>query len=424
MANNLSSNVTRQLARVFLEEADHSRVLTKTVDTQLLSGRFGPSSGSTVDFKRPHDYNTIETAGGDISGSTKSDILSGKATGTVQNYITVAVDYDEVEEALELDQLDQILRPAAKRMITQLELNLGQFMINNGGFSYGDPDEAVDAWSDIAGAVAKAHSMGIPSDELYYVMNPYVQSNLADAQSALASGKTGLVDTAWERAQISKNFAGAMVMVSNALKTRLSSTTADRAGAVASVGASTYVAHKDTMIQTINVDGFTGTPVIKAGEIVEVTGKYQLSLATREPFLDGAGAKVKWRGVVTEDSAAFSSGAGAITVAGPAIFEADGQYNTVDAALADGDVITILGTDTTTYQPAMLYHKQAFGLGTVKLKKLNSIDTVATTRDGFSIRVSKGSDFDKNQQKIRFDMLPAFACFNPFFGGQCFGVGS
>jgi hypothetical protein len=120
-------------------------------------------------------------------------------------------------------------------------------------------------------------------------MNPYVQSNLADAQSALASGKTGLVDTAWERAQISKNFAGAMVMVSNALKTRLSSTTADRAGAVASVGASTYVAHKDTMIQTINVDGFTGTPVIKAGEIVEVTGKYQLSLATREPFLDGAG---------------------------------------------------------------------------------------------------------------------------------------
>jgi hypothetical protein len=164
MANNLSSNITRQLARVFLEEADHSRVLTKTVDTQLLSGRFGPSSGSTVDFKRPHDYNTIETAGGDISGSTKSDILSGKATGTVQNYITVAVDYDEVEEALELDQLDQILRPAAKRMITQLELNLGQFMINNGGFSYGDPDEAVDAWSDIAGAVAKAHSMGIPSD--------------------------------------------------------------------------------------------------------------------------------------------------------------------------------------------------------------------------------------------------------------------
>jgi hypothetical protein len=221
---------------------------------------------------------------------------------------------------------------------------------------------------------------------------------------------------------ISENFAGARVMACNTLKTRTSSTTADRAGAVASVGASTYVAHKDTMIQTINVDGFTGTPVIKAGEIVEVTGKYQLSLATRETFVDGAGNQVKWRGVVTEDSAAFVSGAGSIKVAGPAIFESGGQYNTVDAALADGDVITILGTDATVYQPAMLYHKQAFGLGTVKLSKLYSTDTVATTKDGFSIRVSRGADIDANKQKVRFDMLPAFACFNPFFGGQCYGV--
>lgn len=424
MANNLSSNVTRQLARVFLEKFEASRVLCKSVDTQLLSGKFSPKSGSTVDFKRPHDYNNIRTAGGDISSSTKSDIIAGKATGTVQNYFTVATEWGNVEEALELDQLDQILAPMATRMVTGLELDLGRFMMVNGGFSYGDPDQPIDAWSDVAGAIAKADAMGIPTDALHYVMSPFVQTNLADKQSALASGKTALVDNAWERSQITANFGGARVMVSNALKTRTSSTTGDRVGAVASVGASTYVAHKDTMIQTINVDGFTGTPVIKAGEIVEVTGKFQLSLSTRETFLDGAGAQVKWRGVVTEDSAAFVDGAGSIKVAGPAIFESNGQYNTVNAALADGDVITILGTDTTVYQPALLFHKQAFGLGSVKLPKLYSTDTVATTADGFSIRVSKYADGDSNTQKVRFDMLPAFACFNPYFGGQVFGVGS
>lgn len=422
MANNLSSNVTRQVARVFLEEFDASRVLTKAVDTQLLSGKFSPKSGSTVDFKRPHDYNSLRTSGGDISGETKSDIISGKATGTVQEYFTVATEWGNLEEAIELDQLDQILKPMATRMITDLELDLGKFMINNGGFSYGVPDQPVDAWSDVAGAIAKATAMGIPSDSLHYVINPFVQQLLADKQSALASGKTSLVDNAWERAQISANFGGARVMVSNAIKTRLSSTTGDRAGAVVSVGASTYVAHKDTMIQTINVDGFTGTPVIRAGEIVEVTGKFQLSLSTREPILDGTGSQVKWRGVVVEDSAAFAAGAGTIKVAGPAIFESGGQYNTVNAALADGDVITILGTDATTYQPALLFHRQAFGLGTVKLPKLYSTDTVATTSDGFSIRISKYADGDKNQQMIRFDMLPAFACFNPYFGGQCYGV--
>ena len=90
MANSLSSNVTRVVAKVFLEAFESSRVITKTVNTQLLAGRFNPSSGSNVDFKRPHDYNTIRTSGGDISSSTKSDIIAGKATGTVQDYFTAA----------------------------------------------------------------------------------------------------------------------------------------------------------------------------------------------------------------------------------------------------------------------------------------------------------------------------------------------
>ena len=124
MANNLNSNVTRKVARVFLDAFEASRVVTKTVNTQLLSGKFNPSSGSNVDFKRPHDYNTIRTSGGDISASTKSDIIAGKATGTVQNYFTAATEWGSVEEALELDQLDQILEPMARRIVTDLELDL------------------------------------------------------------------------------------------------------------------------------------------------------------------------------------------------------------------------------------------------------------------------------------------------------------
>ena len=100
MANNLNSNVTRKVARVFLDAFEASRVLTKTVNTQLLSGKFNPSSGSNVDFKRPHDYNSIRTSGGDISSSTKSDIIAGKATGTVQDYFTAATEWGNVEEAL------------------------------------------------------------------------------------------------------------------------------------------------------------------------------------------------------------------------------------------------------------------------------------------------------------------------------------
>ena len=420
MANNLTSNVTRQLARVFLEKFENKRVLCKAVDSQLLSGKFTPASGSTVDFKRPHDYNTIRTPDGDISASQKSDIISGKATGTVQRFFTVATEWNNIEQALELDQLDQILAPMATRMVTDLELDLGKYMIANAALSYGDPDVAVSKWSDIAGSGALMDALGVPSDMLHYVMNPFTNVKLADTQTGLSSGSDSLVNDSWKKATITEDFGGMRVMASNALKTFTASSITDRVGAVSGVPLATYVAHKDSMVQAINVTDF-GNGTIAAGEIVEVTGKFHLSLATREPIVGADGQQVKFRGVVTQD-ALISGGSGTLLVAGPAINETNGQYNTVTEPLADGDVITVLGTADAIYQPNLFFHKQAFGLGTVKLPKLYSEDTVATTEDGISIRVTRYSNGDANRQKIRFDMLPAYATFNPFFAGKGFGT--
>ena len=99
MANDFSSNFTRQLARVFLEKFDSERVLSKNVNTQLLQGKFNPATGDKVDFKRPTDYVSVRTATGDVSGETADPIITGKATGTVQPYFTSFVDYDEADEA-------------------------------------------------------------------------------------------------------------------------------------------------------------------------------------------------------------------------------------------------------------------------------------------------------------------------------------
>jgi hypothetical protein len=420
MANNLNSNVTRKVARVFLEAFEANRVLTKTVNTQLLSGKFNPSSGSTVDFKRPHDYNTIRTAGGDISASTKSDIIAGKATGTVQNYFTAATEWGNVEEALQLDQLDQILEPMARRIVTDMELDLGAFMRKNASLKYGTHGTVVDAWSDVAGAGALMDSVGVPmSDDKYYIMNPFTTTSLASAQNGLTAAD-GLVRTAWEKAQISSNFGGLMALTSNALSSYTSGSTSDRAGALASTPDATYVTAKDTMTQVLSLNNL-GTGTIKAGDMVTIAGVYRLNVATREPILDAAGNQVLWTGTVLED-VTIAGNAATITVSGAAIYEANGQYNNVSVAPASGDVVTILGAASTLYQPNLFYTKQAFGIGTVKLPKLYSTDTIATTSDGFSIRVSKYADGDANTQKIRFDLLPAYACFNPLFAGQGFGV--
>ena len=422
MANNLNSNVTRKVARVFLDAFESNRVVTKTVDTQLLSGKFNPSSGSTVDFKRPHDYNSIRTSGGDISSSTKSDIIAGKATGTVQDYFTVATEWGNVEEALELDQLDQILAPMARRIVTDLEVDLASYMLKNASLKYGSHGTAVDAWGDVAGAGALMDSLGVPmSADKYYLMNPFTTTSLASAQNGL-NAADGLVRTAWEKSQISSNFGGMMAMTSNALSSFTSGTGADRAGTLSAAPDATYVTAKDTMTQNLAVTGFQADMVVKAGDMVTIADVNRLNLDTKQPMIDASGNNVAWTGVVTADVTLNGSGAGTLVVAGPAIYEANGQYNTVDAAPANGAVVNILSASATLYQPNLFFVKQAFGIGTVKLPKLYATDTIATTSDGMSIRVTKYADGDANTQKVRFDLLPAYATFNPFFAGQGFGV--
>lgn len=420
MANNLSSNITRPLAKVFLEAFESSRVVTKTVNTQLLSGKFNPSTGTKVDFKRPHDYNSIRSAGGDISGADKSDIIAGKATGTVQPYFTSATEWSNIQEALELDQLDQILEPMARRLVTDLELDLAKFMRINTGLNYGARGTAVDAWSDVAGAGAMMDSVGVPmSDNKYYLMNPFTTTSLASAQSGL-NAADGLVRTAFEKAQIASNFGGMKALTSNALSSYTSGTTTDRLGDLKTAPDATYVTAKDTMQQTMVIETL-GTGTIEAGDQIQIAGVNRLNIATRQLILDATGAAVPWTGTVLS-VVTIAGNEATVVVSGAAIFEANGQYNNVDAAPAAGAVVTILGAAGAVYQPNLFYTEQAFGLGTVKLPKLYSTDTVATTSDGMSIRVSKYSDGDANTQKIRFDLLPAYACFNPNFAGQGYGV--
>jgi len=422
MANNLSSNITRPLARVFLNAFESARVLTKTVDTQLLSGRFNPSTGSNVDFKRPHDYNSIRTAGGDLTGQAKSDIIAGKATGTVQPYFTVATEFTNIQEALELDQLEQILAPMARRIVTDLETDLGGYMLKNASLRYGAHGIFADAWTDIAGAGALLDSIGVPAEaDKFYVMNPFTATKLASAQNGL-NAADGLVRTAWENSQISANFGGLRALTSQSLNTFTAGTGADRAGTLSAAPDATYVTAKDTMTQNIAVTGLQANMVVKAGDMIKIADVNRLNINSRVAMIDEGGTAVPWTGVVTADVTLSGAGAGTLVVAGPAIFEANGQYNTVDAAPANGAVVTICSATGATYQPNLFYMKQAFGIGTVKLPKLYSTDTVATTEDGMSIRVSKYSDGDTNTQKVRFDLLPAYATFNPFMAGHGFGV--
>lgn len=421
MANTFESNFTRKVSMKVLDRFEANRVLSKNVDTQLVQGAFNPDSGTQVDVKRPTDHTVIDTADGNIS-TTRSDIITGKATATVQNYITVAVDYDEVDEALKMGtDINRFWDDIANRMVVDLEKKFAAFAVKNTALLQGTHGQGVDAWSEVANAGALMQSSGVPMNKRWsYFLNPFSQAALADQQRSL--GVNPEAGSANELATVSKNFAGFDVKTATTLPTYAIPATGDLVGAINGNPDVTYNTAKDTMTQSVIVQAFgTFTGTIVAGTQVQITGRNRLNMSTRDPILDSSGANVVWTATVSAD-ASLTSGAGTLVLTGPGIFEASGAYNTTDTAIVTTDVITILGADSTTYQPNLFWHPDAFTIASVPIKKLHSTDTLATTADGLQMRVSKYSDGDANKQTVRFDLHPAFGCMNPFFAGQGFGT--
>ena len=422
MANSFSSNVSTKVARIFLSEFENQRVISKATDTRLFMGEngFTPQYGATIYVKRPTDYAAISTSDGDLTSSTATDITVGRAACTVQNYITTYASWSNYEEALQADQLEELLAPLATRSAVTLETTYAAWLRKNLGLCVGTPGTAVTTWEGVATAGAFLNAQGTPMDEdWFYVMNPFTQMKMAGLQNAMLNQT--LTGESWKDAMIPGNFAGLKALTANSLSTFTNGACSDRAGTLSATPTATYASVKDSMTQTWALANLSAGGVIKAGEVIEVTGRYRLNLSTRQPMVDATGAQIKFRAVVTADVTLNSSGAGNVVVTGPAIYESGGAYNTVDSALTSGDVVNILGSTAATVAPNLFFHKQAATLATVKLPKLSTWDTVFTTKDGISIRVTKFSDGIKNKQYIRFDILPAFGLMDPFKGGLAYG---
>jgi hypothetical protein len=421
MANNFDSNFTRKVMEKVLPPFEAQRVVTKNVNTQLFSGAFNPNSGDKVDIKRPTDYITNRSATGDLTG-LEQDIITGKATATVQPMISILAEYDAVAEALEMGtDAARFWEDMSRRMVIDTELDFTKYAVKNTALLAGTVGEGVDSFAEVAEAGSLMQSTGVPMNKRWnYFLNPYSQTKLAVEQVSL--GVNPQVGSALEQATVKRNYAGFDVITATTLGSYASQAGADRVGALSATPVVTYLAAKDTMTQVLAVNAFEADLEIKAGEQIQITGRNRLNLSTRQPVLDSTGAQVIWTATVTADVTLSGTGTGNITVTGPAIFEAGGAYNTVDSSPVITDVVTLLGAASTTFQPNLFFHPDAFAIASVPIKRLDATDTIFTTKDGLQFRITRFSDGIKNVNKIRFDFHPAYGTMNPFFAGQGFGT--
>jgi hypothetical protein len=424
MANNLSSNTSTIVLKKFVEKFMDNIIAARTVDTQIFKDEVSPNTGDTVYVKRPIQANSIETAGGDLTSESPDNLISGRAPGTVQNYITGYTSWTSLEQATQLNQLDTFLEPFARKMVTTLEQNLLAFMNNNAGLTVGTGGNAVTKWSDVAAANSLMEAMGVQNPSQWYALiDPFVRQNLADQQKGLFQG--GLVTSAWERAMISQDFGGMQALSHNALPSHTNG--AYGAGPIQIDGASQevgYVAVKDTMTQTLSLKGLTATTgTLVAGDQLQIAGVQWLNQQAKTGVTGADGNARTFTCSVVTGGTADGSGDLDVTITPPMIIDATNpQYNNVTGAPADSATVTVIsGSTGSTNKPNLFYSKDAFALATVELPKLHSIDSQVINVEGFSIRQHKFSSGIANTQSVRWDLLPVFSVLQPMFAGKMYG---
>jgi hypothetical protein len=417
MANDYQSNTNKKLLKSFAKAFESSTVLTNTVSKQLVND-FDASTGrdyGNVSMKRPPQYVPQRTTDGDVTGST-NPVRTGKVQASVSDYITVYVENTQVEEALEADQLDQLLAPVAEDMVVELESELGTYMAENAAHTTGDPDTSIAAWSDVANAGALLKDIGAPAGKRYGVIDCFDEVVLADLQTQL--GVNPNVNEAWANAVVKEGFAGLnQVLTTNNLPQYTAGN--DVTGITLSATPSaTYTSYKDTYRMTITLSGFTATTgTLKKGTTLEFPATHLVNMRNRKTLFK-SGAAIPLTLTVLNDYTADGSGDITAEVSGAAIFETgvNAAFNTVNRALTSGDTVVIRETADAIYRPGLAYCEGFVGMGSVVLPKLHATDSMVMNHKGSSIRVHKFSDGAGNKNRYRFDILPTFATFNPFWG--------
>lgn len=426
--NNYQNNINKKLLKQFAKSFESSTVLSNTVSKQLVND-FDASTGrdyGQVSMKRPPQYTPQRTTDGDLSSAEANPILTGKVQAEVSDYITVYVENEQVEEALETDQLQQLLDPVAEDMVITLETELASYMTNNASLVSGDPDNPIAAWSDVANAGALLKEIGAPTGKKYGVVNNFTQTALADLQTQLAVNPE--VGSAWNDAVIKRNFGGLNEVLTTNNLPEYTSGTAGAGITLAATPLATYETYANTYQMTLSLTGLTSGETLNAGQILEFPATLLTNMRNHKELRNN-GVGVPFTGTILTGGTADGSGNLTVVISGAAIYDVSGTnqvnsaFNTVNRALTSGDTVNVLESSTDSiYRPALAYCEGFVGMGSVVLPKLHALESMVMNHKGMSIRVHKFADGVANKNRYRFDMLPTFCTFNPAWGVKMHGI--
>lgn len=377
----------------------------------------GYKPGQSISIDLPHYFRVKDGATVDTA-----DILSRSTTLSLNNRKHVAYTLTSAEQTYNMDMMsEKLIKPAMMALAEYIDRDtLGMYTdIAN---QVGTPGTTPSNFYTIGQAAARLTEEAAPKMDRHCVLNSQATLKLADNLKGVLHRE--IVGTAIQQASVGP-IAGMKLYESESVNRHTCGTW----GGSSAVLVDDTVANGDN---TINLDqnGAGSALTVKHGDIFTIADVNSVNPASGQ-------STGQARNFVVDADATFADAGGGdynldITCTPGtdpyAIYDSTANetylpYQNIDTLPVNNAAVTIPGSSGLIYPVNLAYHRDCMAIAMVPLVMPQSAvwGTRMTTEDGLSVRCYKYLDGANDAEVIRFDILYAKKCINPFLGCRIAG---
>ena len=403
MANSILTPtvVTREVGVILHNNLRFCRTINRQYDNS--HKMTGQRDGGSIKLRLPNQYTTSTGAALSIQDTTES---SETLTRGTQRHVDVNFTTDELTQSLD-DFSERILKPAISTLASNIDYD-AMSMTTGIGNSVGTPGTTPATALVWLQAGAKMSHFATPESQRYAGLNP-------DANAATVDGLKGLFQAGDKLASQYK--AGTMGINTLGFDEFYSSQNI-RKHTTGSGAATSWLVDEPSGTNLVegtrilDMDGGSASETLLVGDVFTIAGVYSVNPETKQ----STGKLMQF--VVTNAATAATGQITGGTGSGqlqfwPAIYtSSSGGLQNVDTMPADNAAVTVTGSASTQYAQNIVYHKDAFVLGTADLEMPQGVHFSAReVIDDISIRCVRQYRIGTDDIPTRFDVLYGYVPF-------------
>lgn len=418
MANNLLTPImiTRDAARVL----ENNLVFTKFVNREY-SDEFavrGAKIGATINVRIPPQY-----VGRTGVALAVEDAVETYRPLTLTTQFGVDIAFTTQDMTLSIDDFsDRFIKPAMATIANKVDYDGMQMAKNNTWNQVGTPGTVPNSGLTYLQAGVKLKNMAVPLDDnISAVLSPLAEATLVDAQKGLFQQADAIADQ-YRSGTMGRAFGMKFSMDQNVpLHTvgPLGGSPAVNGAQSASAAPSGNITAAGANLLTpfgLVTNGWTASAAlrVRAGDVFTLAGVFSVNPQSRQ----STGQLQQF--VVTADANSDGSGNATINVLPRPIFS--GPFQNVTSASNNIPTATPLvfsGTASTGYTQDLVFHKDAYMLGTADLIMPDGVDWKARVQyKGISIRAVRQYRIGTDDLPTRLDVLYGWNPLYPQLGSR------